>query len=490
MTFARRALIIFLLLALALMAGLAVATQDIAGTLHYPGEFGRGLADVGPARIYPPWSFADWYLRYESSSPSIFHEAGLWGLSAALLTVMLATIVGAAANRNRRSPTTHIDQETTMPTELVRSVNPVQSARCNWHNVLPAAAPGASQGTPYSFWVKEGDPTKLAVILSGGGACWTGENCALHGRPHYRAFAGLEQDPSNLGGVFDTDNVENPLAGYTLIFLPTANGDVFLGDATPVYDTPAMNGHPEGKLRILHKGFDNAMLALDWMFRTYPQPNTVAVIGWSAGALASPLYTHIVARHYPNTQVTHFADGGGAYHLSEKLAPLFKSWGTENVLKRVEGFEDFPINGLTFEDLYIRAAQLHPDIVFHQYNERHDAVQGMFMQLMGERKPDVPAKLDEAHAYIRAKVRNFRTFTSWGNDEAIIGGYYDAVLAKNALDNRGRPYVLDRFYTRQTNGVRFLDWFTAAVTGKPVEDVACVDCETPEHHWTRPAFPQ
>ena len=22
------------------------------------------------------------------------------------------------------------------------------------------------------------------------------------------------------------------------------------------------------------------------------------------------------------------------------------------------------------------------------------------------------------------------------------------------------------------------------------EDVACVDCETPEYHWTRPTFPQ
>jgi len=366
----------------------------------------------------------------------------------------------------------------------------VESFRQGWRNVLPAGAPGCSQGTPYSFWAKEGDPTKLAVILSGGGACWTGENCALHGRPFYRPFAGLEQDPSNLGGVFDTDNPENPLADHTLIYLPTANGDVFLGDATPVYDTPAMNGRSEGKLTILHKGFDNAMLALDWMFRTYSQPNTVAVMGWSAGALASPFYTHIVAQHYPSAQVTHFADGGGAYHLSEKLAPLFKSWGTENVLKRVEGFEDLPIHGLTIEDLYIRAAELHPDIVFHQYNERHDAVQAMFMQLIGEKRPDVPAKLDQAHTYIRAKVPNFRTYTSWGRDEAIIGGYYDAVLAKNALDNRGRPHVLDRFYTRQTGGVRFLDWFTAAVTGKPVEDVACVDCETPEYHWTRPAFPQ
>ena len=366
------------------------------------------------------------------------------------------------------------------------SIQSTHSTQRVWRNLLPTAAPGCSQGTPYSFWAKEGDPRKVAVILSGGGACWTGENCALHCRPHYRAFAGLELDPTHLGGIFDTENVGNPLSDYTLVYLPTANGDIFLGDAAPLYDTPAMNGHPEGKVKILHKGFDNAMHALDWIFKTYPKPNTVAVMGWSAGALASPLYTHIIAQQYSGARITHFADGGGAYHKSEKLAPLFKSWGTENVLKRVEGFEDLPIDGLTIEDLYVRAAELHPDIVFHQYNERHDAVQAMFLQLIGEKRPDVSANMDQAQAYIRARISNFRTYTSWGHDEAIIGGYYDAVLARNALDNRGRPHVLDRLYTRQTNGVRFLDWFTAAVTGEPVEDVACVDCETPEYHWTRP----
>jgi hypothetical protein len=148
------------------------------------------------------------------------------------------------------------------------------------------------------------------------------------------------------------------------------------------------------------------------------------------------------------------------------------------------------MDGLSFEDLYIRAAELHPEITFHQYNERHDDVQALFLRIVGVAAPDVPANLDDAHAYIRAKVPNFRTYTSWGHDESVIGGYYDAVLAVNALDNRGHPYVLDRFYTRQTNGVRFLDWFTAAVTGKPVEDVACSDCETPEYHWTRPELPQ
>jgi Pectinacetylesterase len=367
---------------------------------------------------------------------------------------------------------------------------PVPSSRRTWRNVLPGGAPGCSQGTPYSFWVREGDPTKLAVILSGGGACWTGENCALHGKPFYRPFAGLELDPSGLGGIFDTDHPENPLADYTMVFLPTANGDLFLGDSVTTYDVPAMGGQPAGKMKILHKGYDNAVSALDWMSKTYRAPKTVAVMGWSAGAIASPVYTHIVAQHYPEATVTHFGDGGGAYRLGEKLEPLFKSWGTASLLKKIEGFEDLSADGLSFEDLYIRAAQLHPAIVFHQYNERHDGVQALFMRLIGVHEPDVAASLDDAHVYIRAKILNFRTYTSWGHDEAIIGGYYDAVLAKNALDNRGHPHVLDRFYTRQVNGVRFLDWFTAAVTGEPVEDVACVDCKTPEYHWTRPIFPQ
>jgi hypothetical protein len=338
--------------------------------------------------------------------------------------------------------------------------------------------------------VKEGDPSRLAVIFSGGGACWTGENSALHGKPFYRPFAGLEQDPSKFGGVFDIGNPENPLADYTILYLPTANGDLFLGDSVTTYDVPALSGKPAGKITILHKGYDNAVSALDWMFKTYQSPKAVAVLGWSAGAIGSPIYTHIVAQHYPGVAVTHFSDGGGAYRVGEKLAPLFKSWGTANVLKRVKGFEDLSIDDLSFEDLYIRAAKLHPEITFHQYNEQRDEIQALFMRILGVEKPDVPANLDRAHAYIRASVPKFRTYTSWGHDEGIIGGYYDAVLAKNALDNRGRPHVLDRLYTRQTEGVRFLDWFTAAIQGKPVQDVACVDCETPEYHWERPKFPQ
>jgi hypothetical protein len=61
----------------------------------------------------------------------------------------------------------------------------------------------------------------LAVIFAGGGACWTGENCALRGKSFYRPFAGLEDGPREGGGVFDTDNPETRSLTIPLpIFLP------------------------------------------------------------------------------------------------------------------------------------------------------------------------------------------------------------------------------------------------------------------------------
>jgi quinol-cytochrome oxidoreductase complex cytochrome b subunit len=138
----------FPLVVLAMMAGLAVATEDVAGALHFPREFGPGLADIGPVRIYPPWVFADWLFRFQRNDPQAFVDASLWGGLAALVMVTLAIVVGASRRKKGRSPTDHIVKETTMPTQ------PAQPAIRAWRNVLPAAAPGCSQGTPYSFWVK------------------------------------------------------------------------------------------------------------------------------------------------------------------------------------------------------------------------------------------------------------------------------------------------------------------------------------------------
>jgi type IV secretion system protein VirD4 len=101
MAFAQRLRLMLPLAVLALLAGLFVATQDVAAAFHYPREFGGGLIDAGRVRVYPPWAFVGWYLEFERSYPRPFDEASLWGLLAAFVPVMFAIGV---ARRFRRNP--------------------------------------------------------------------------------------------------------------------------------------------------------------------------------------------------------------------------------------------------------------------------------------------------------------------------------------------------------------------------------------------------
>ena len=101
MTLSARARIILPLAALAVLLGLAIATQDVAAVFHYPREFGGGLADLGRLRIYAPWAFLGWYARFERAYPRPVDQACLWGLLAALAPMLLAI---GLSRRLRRAP--------------------------------------------------------------------------------------------------------------------------------------------------------------------------------------------------------------------------------------------------------------------------------------------------------------------------------------------------------------------------------------------------
>ena len=76
---------------------------------------------------------------------------------------------------------------------------------------------------------------------------------------------------------------------------------------------------------------------------------------------------------------------------------------------------------------------------------------------------------------------NFRTFTIGGGAENIIGGYFDGFL-NESLVNNGKPYVVDRLYTYESNGVAVLDWINDAIAHKDVRNVTCVDCSVAEYN--------
>ena len=84
-----------------ILIGLALATQMVAAEFKYPREFGAGVFDVGPVRVYAPWSFVGWYGRFQPRYPQPFDLAGLVGLVVAVGPVML---VGLVTGRSQRAP--------------------------------------------------------------------------------------------------------------------------------------------------------------------------------------------------------------------------------------------------------------------------------------------------------------------------------------------------------------------------------------------------
>ena len=100
MSLGQRGPVIAVLMVAALSAGLATATQQVAGAFHYPREFGPGLADIGAVRLYPPWAVLGWYARFAARYPHAFDAASLLGLGVGLIPVILAT-------RLTRSPRRH-----------------------------------------------------------------------------------------------------------------------------------------------------------------------------------------------------------------------------------------------------------------------------------------------------------------------------------------------------------------------------------------------
>jgi Pectinacetylesterase len=70
------------------------------------------------------------------------------------------------------------------------------------------------------------------VFFQGGGACFS-EVTGDPSRGSYKASTGPEDDPSRrLAGLLDLDNTANPVAGWSIVFVPYCTGDVFLGDKT------------------------------------------------------------------------------------------------------------------------------------------------------------------------------------------------------------------------------------------------------------------
>jgi Pectinacetylesterase len=316
------------------------------------------------------------------------------------------------------------------------------AAPAGWERIVPGGDCQCSDGSEFSFWVREANPEKVVFFLEAGGGCFSAETCA----PGRDLYSRHSEGPGE-GGMFDFADERNPFADYSVVYVPYCTGDVHIGDVTTEY-APGLTVH--------HKGYANGTAALDHLAAAYPGATDVVVMGESAGSIAAPLYAGLVSDRLPDARITVLADGSGSYPDVRPFNEVFATWGFGNVVP------PWPENaGLTAEEwsapgLFIQSGRHDREIVFARHDYAYDEKQAFWYPLLDTPADDLLSLIDANETQIEAAGVNLLSYIAPGDDHTALSD--------------------GTFYTEEVNGQPLVDWVTRLIEGDPIDDVHCREC--------------
>jgi hypothetical protein len=320
--------------------------------------------------------------------------------------------------------------------------------RRGWTILEPGGETVCARETPFNFFVRKTDQTdKLMIYFQGGGACWNAFLCR-DGGPYDDAVSYWGVEVGAYRGIFDVRNESNPLRDYNVVYIPYCTGDVHVGDESVRYLGST----------IEHRGAVNAQAALDWAYANFSAPEQIVVAGTSAGADRAIYFTADIAEQYPDSRIIQFGDAGvGA---TPRGWPVLQTWGMfdnmHDYLTEVDP-ETFDVNVL-----YSLTAEKFPNVTLAEFTNANDETQAVFYNFAGI--SDAPAWQDVMYGNLAVLEEQVELFTSY-----VAGGSGHTIL------------VRDTFYTLTSNGVPFVEWFTALINGELPESVRCEQCDTAEY---------
>ena len=304
-----------------------------------------------------------------------------------------------------------------------------------------------SDGSPLTIFERAADPTKVVLYFEGGGACFSVATCDPNGSPTYTVD---RQDLTvdrldELDGYFDVSNPENPIAGDSIVYVPYCTGDVHEGNTTHDYGQGVV---------IEHRGYANAIKALDYLVATYPDAAQVVVTGESAGSVPTAMFGALVADRLPDAGVVTFGDSSGAYPDVDPVnAAVGAVWGFPASVPDWPELDGLTVEAWSFPEQYIYAGHHAPRVRFGRFDHAFDQVQAQYGALAG-----IPA--DELDTLLAATEQQIE-----------LGGIPLATyIAPGDLHTVSST---DDFYTIEVNGVRLVDWFRSLINDpEPPPDVS------------------
>jgi Pectinacetylesterase len=312
-----------------------------------------------------------------------------------------------------------------------------------WERVVPGGDCQCSDGSEFSFWVREASPEKVVFYLQDGGVCFSAETCAESDLYN----TAVNEGPTGQGGMFDFADVRNPFADHSVVYVPYCTADVHIGNTTTKYA-------PD--LTVRHKGYVNGTAALDHLAAAFPGATEVVVLGESAGSLAAPLYAGLVSDRLPDARITVLAHGSGSYPDVPPVNEVLAAWGFGNA-----GPAWAENAGLTAElwsapGFFIQSARHDSDIVFARADYAYDETQEGWFELLGIRAGDLLSRIETNETQIENAGVNVHSYIAPGAEHVVFS---DGL-----------------FYTEEVDGRKLVDWVSRLIEGEPVDDVHCREC--------------
>jgi len=321
-----------------------------------------------------------------------------------------------------------------------QSLDNLSLSASEWHSIDPGGDTRCAHDTEYRFWIHPGNDN-LLVFFQGGGGCWDEASCRAGSGFYKESVGSNEPQFSYRQGIFDFDNPDNPFTDYTMIFVPSCTGDVYMGNGLVEYSDDVV---------IQHRGYANLKSAVDFAIQAMPEPESVFVTGCSAGSVGSSIAAPYFIDAYPDTLVTQLGDSLAL--IFDTPADMPALWKTTDFYTDALANANPPdLTAYTQAEYYMALGRAYPDHIFAQYNFQFDNVQQRYFAI-GEADPrafvgeNIPANM----AMIAAETPNFRYYIGNGSSHCIMP----------------TPYL----YTVEVDSVPVLDWVWAVAQGQEVEN--------------------
>ena len=329
-------------------------------------------------------------------------------------------------------------------------------------NLHPTCSNAAGTDPTYHFYARRGSGSGLMVFFGGGGACWDGASCAQPTSGTEAVDPGLffaeiaDDDPSRYGGVLNPADPASPVKDWSMVYIPSCNGDLHTGSATATYTRPA-TGQPYA---IEHRGADNVRVVTEWIKDNFAQPDQLWLLGSSAGGVGAILHYPRLRSAFPAARAALMIEAGPTL-MPESFETRYRAHWNMQVDPAVWGAQAVPTR---VADLLKPLTAHYPQDRFAQYTAVADAI-----------------LID----YFNKMANGVDSTLSRASCEAWVEG-----IARQVADNQSRPNY--RSYVFKGNSHSIMGW-PFNETSTPVarwagtmlsptatgwDNVPCIDCDT------------